>query len=125
VLELDHYLNALERKPRAVMHAAVVRQLPWVYARAKEMLCQDRHDGYREFCQILLLHREFAARDVETAIKTALAKKTLSLATVRQILVNHTALPTPRAVQVPKVLANYTVSAPDASRYDALLGVSV
>lgn len=31
ILELEHYLPALERKPHAVTHAAVFRQMPEVY----------------------------------------------------------------------------------------------
>jgi len=63
ILELDHYLDALERKPRAVMHAAVVRRLPEVYARAKEKLMHGNPEGYRELCRILLLHRQYSQVD--------------------------------------------------------------
>lgn len=60
-LELAHYLPALARKPRAATHLAVVPKLPPVYAQVQRVLCSRRPDGYREFAQILLLHREFPA----------------------------------------------------------------
>ena len=64
VLKLEHYLDALEKKPRAVMHAAVVRRLPEIYARVKEKLLLNDPEGYRELCRILLLNREYSAEKV-------------------------------------------------------------
>ena len=59
VLDLNHYLDILERKPRAVMHAAVVRRLPEIYSKARALLIQQEPDSYKELCHILLLHRSF------------------------------------------------------------------
>lgn len=125
IFELDHYLTALEGKPRAVMHAAVVRRLPEAYARAKSLLCEARGDGYRDFCQILLLHREFPPQEVKLAIESALEMGALSPATVRQILINRSAFPTPPPVEIKGELVNHKIPQAGINCYDKLLEVSV
>lgn len=120
-LVLDHYLDALARKPRAVLNAQVVRELPEVYERVRERLCAARPDGYRDFCALLLLHREFPADQVRQALEQALAMGMLDAATVRQLLLNHTAPRLPRPVPVPAAFQSVQLVPADLARYDALL----
>mgnify|MGYP002399790561 CR=1 FL=1 len=122
VLQLEHYLPALARKPRAAAHAAVVSQLPPVYAAARDRLCRGRKDGYRDFAALLLLHQEFPADSVRSALEEGLARDCLQPAAVRQLLLNRLAPPTPEPVVVPRALAGMTLSPPDLARYDLLRG---
>lgn len=124
ILVLEHYLPALARKPRAAQHAAVVSQLPPIYAAVRDRLCQRRRDGYREFAAILLLHQEFAAEAVQAALAEAWERDCLEPRAVRQLLLNQTA-PTPiTPLPLPAALAEARVAPPDLARYDQLLAVS-
>lgn len=124
ILKLEHYLDALERKPRAVMHAAVVRRLPDVYARAKERLMHNNPEGYRELCRILLLNRQYSQQQVAAALNEALALGSVNEATVKQLIVNRTSSQVPPTVEVPAALAQYKLAPMETDRYDVLLGVS-
>jgi transposase len=128
-LILDHYLPAIARKPRAASHAAVVSQMPAVYASVRDELCSGRKDGYREFAAILLLHREFAARSVERALVVARERGCLNAGAIRQMLINEAAPALPIPVEAPGALAEVRIPAPDLAQYDSLasraaLGVS-
>jgi len=122
ILVLEHYLPVLARKPRAVSHAAVVSQMPEVYAAVRDELCHARRDGYREFASILLLHQEFAATAVESALGEARQRGCLSAAAVRQILINQHSPTPPSPVAVPDKLAQARVEPPNLAQYDALVG---
>src|SRR5690606_28393204 len=63
-LRLEHYLRALARKPYAVTHAAVVRQLPEPYQTLLRHLLESDPSGYRQMVHVLLLHQEFTADEV-------------------------------------------------------------
>jgi len=122
VLKLSHYLDVLEIKPRAVMHAKVVRELPEVYAAAKRYL-RDDPEGYRELCQILLLNRDYTQKQVVEALKKAVGMGKVDASTVRQLIVNEQAVDSPQEVNVPEALSSYQIKPADTSRYDRLLGV--
>jgi transposase len=124
VLRLEHYLPALARKPRAAAHAAVVEQLPPVYAAARDRLCRGQPEGYRRFVAILLLHREFPAGAVTAALEEAVARGCVDPAAVRQLLLNRAAPARPPPVAVPPALAHAVVPAPDVGRYDGLLAAA-
>ena len=121
VLELEHYLPALARKPRAVTHAAVVNQMPTIYARVRDQLCHSHPQGYREFAAILLLHRDFPAEAVVTALEEADKRSCLQAAVVRQLLLNQMAPDYPKPVSVPATLAAMKVALPNLSQYNSLL----
>lgn len=88
-LMLEHYLDALARKPFAVTHAAVVRELPEPYQALRRTLCQRDPSGYRELVRILLLHREFTAPSLREAVERALASGCLTAEEIRLDLLNH------------------------------------
>lgn len=121
ILQLEHYLPALARKPRAATHAAVISQMPPIYAAVRERLCRARPDGYRDFVGILLLHQEFPAQAVTRAMEEALQRDCLQPTAVRQLLLNRTSSPPPEPVPVPIGLAQVRLSPPDLSRYNLLL----
>jgi len=121
ILELEHYLPALARKPRAATHAAVVNQLPAIYARVREQLCHSHPEGYREFAAILLLHQEFAAPAVALALEEAHERGRLQAAAVRQLLLNQMAPAYPTPVPVPASLAAMRVALPDLAQYNSLV----
>jgi transposase len=124
ILALEHYLPVLARKPHAAMHAAVVAQMPPIYAAVRTRLCQRRRDGYRDFAAILLLHQEFGAELVQAALEEAWERNCLEPSVVRQLLLNRTA-PAPLApLSLPARLADAQVVVPDLGRYDELLAVS-
>ncbi len=122
VLELNHYLDILERKPRAVMHAAVVRRLPEIYSKARALLIQQGPGSYKELCHILLLHREFSREQVASALETAIEIGSLTISTVRQLIFNQLvgqAVP----AEVPAPLAGHFMPLADVNCYDTLLEV--
>ena len=121
ILELEHYLPALARKPRAATHAAVIGQMPPIYAAVRERLCRARPDGYRDFAAILLLHQEFPAQDVKRALEEALERGCLQPVAVRQLLLNQSSSTLPEPIAVPVGLAQTRLSPPDLSRYNLLL----
>jgi hypothetical protein len=120
-LDLTHYLPALASKPHAVRHAAVVDQLPPIYAAVRDRLTRAQPDGYREFARILLLHQEFSLETLTTALEEALRCDCLQATAVRQLLLNLTVLPSPEPIAVPDRLARLEVPPPDLSRYNLLL----
>src|SRR5205085_4574104 len=105
-------------------HAAVVAHLPALYALVRDRLCQAHRDGYRDFAAILLLHQEFVADAVHSALAEAWERGCLEASAVRQLILNQTAPPAPAPLPVPEALAQTRVAEPDLGRYDALLGAS-
>jgi len=120
-MKIEHYLPTIARKPRAATHAAVVEQMPPIYGQVRERLCSAHIEGYRDFAAMLLLHMEFPAEAVQGALEEAWARGCLTPSAVRQLVINHTALPIPDPIPLPPVLAAATVELPDLTSYDALL----
>ena len=123
-LELDHYLPAIERKPRAVTNAAVIARLPAVYQSVRDRLCAEHPQGYREFASILLLHKEFPAQAVADALSSALARGCVRQESVRQLLLNDIVTVAPSPIPVPEALSGAHIPPPDLTQYDCLLEVA-
>lgn len=121
IMQFEHYLPALARKPHAASHAAFVKQMPAIFATIRDYLCLGRRDGYREFAAILLLHREFPAEAVAEAVQEAYGHRCLDATTVRQLLLNRSVSNQAEPVKVPDRLATVTVQMPDLRQYDRLL----
>jgi transposase len=120
VLDLPHYLPAFAAKPHAVRHAAVIDQIPPIYATVRDVLCRARPDGYREFAAILLLHREFAAGAVTAALADAHARGCLQATAVRQLVLNQTSTVCD-PITVPASLAHVRLPLPDLAHFNTLL----
>lgn len=118
VVELDHYLPVLARKPRASMNALAVRRLGGVWEKTRVQLCAQK-DGYREFTRILMLNREYPPEEVTSALEAAFDMGRVIESVVRQLLLNAKHQPVSPVV-VPETLARLTFRAPDLSVYDLL-----
>jgi hypothetical protein len=106
------------RKPYAVTHAAVVRQLPEPYQTLRRRLMEHDPSGYREMVQVLLLHQEFAPEAVREAIQEALAAGIYLADGIRQLLLNRFDL---RKEVHAGPTRGPAVPVGDPRRYDALL----
>lgn len=112
MLEIAHYLPAIERKPHSVTHAAVVRQLPAVFGRLREKMVQAHSLGYKDFLALLLLLREHSVAEVAAALE-ALAEDNVTVEAVRQKLF-------PVAPE-PSIVNDVVITISDAALYDRLL----
>ena len=121
LLKIEHYLPALARKPHAASHAAVVSQMPAIYGRVRDELRRGSREGYRKFVEILLLHREFGAEDVQAGLEEAERLGCLDGASVRQLVLNRVTPARMAPIRVPEKLAEVKVELPDLSDYDRLL----
>lgn len=117
VLELPHYLDAFERKPRAALSCAALSQADPVFTTVRDLALASP-DGHRSFAAILLLAREFGVERLAEALRIALASGAVTPDRVRQIAMNalHEV---PSAIEVPDSLLIPLASA-DLSRYDRL-----
>lgn len=111
-MEINHYLPALERKPHAVTHASVVRQLPAIFGRVREKVTAARPQGYKDFLAVLLLLREYSVLDVAAALET-LEPSEVNLASLRKTL-------DPKAVVLIETTDIMTTTE-HAAQYDRLL----
>jgi transposase len=121
-LVLKHYLDVLEYKPRSSKNATVVRQLPEAFQIARKKLCENSDDplGYKEFCQILLLHREHSLAELEAAIKKAINIGLLTSESVKQLIIQDHQFK-PQVAPVPDSLKKFCVTQHDTSQYNSLL----
>lgn len=120
VLELDHYLEAFARKPRAALSCAALEGADPVFVRARD-LARRQTDGHRRFAEILLLGRELGLRRLAGALEECLEAGALpDAACVRQLALNA-AHEVPVPVAVPGILA-LSLPAADLGRYDELCG---
>lgn len=118
VVELEHYLSALARKPRASMNALAVRRLGGIWEKTRVQLCAQK-DGYREFTRILMLNEEYSHEEVTSALETAFDMGKATESMVRQIILNSRQKPV-RPVPVTAALSNLALRSPDLSVYDLL-----
>jgi transposase len=120
VLELAHYLDAFERKPRAALSCAALGSSDPVFLRARD-LALAAPDGHRRFAEILLLGRELGLERLAAALAESLTAGALpSAGHVRQLALNAAHRPPP-PVRVPETLA-LSLPAADLARYDELCG---
>lgn len=117
VLELSHYLDAFERKPRAALSCAALSQADPVFTVARDRALASP-DGHRSFAAILLLAREFGVERLAEALEAALASGAVTPERVRQIALNASHRP-PLPVNVPEPLV-ISLPTADLSRYDKL-----
>lgn len=122
ILDLDHYLDILLRKPRALDQAKPFRaaDLPAVYHQFRAELRQRDPRGDRDFVRVLMLHREFPAERVQAALEEALRQRTIHYEAVHQILLSPVHVPPLNAEQVAR-LPQIHVRQPALARYDQFL----
>jgi hypothetical protein len=117
VLELDHYLDVIERKPGALAGSTALEQCrtqgrwPAIYDRFWSLASErnDRQTGTRAMIEVLLLSRTYGTARVRKAVEEALELGTSSLSAIRYLL-NVDCKPT--ATDLPSVEAG------ELRRYD-------
>lgn len=130
-LELDHYLELLQRKPGAMEQCRALKQVreaggwPQEYERLWEEL-KRRHgktDGTRQLLEVLMLHRDAEAVEVQAVVRMALELGCSDAASIAVLLRQLQ-----RAEQIPAKLgelgslADYGQgSAPELGVYNALM----
>lgn len=123
VFEVDHYLDELERKPRAIQHARPVRKakLPSSYHEFHKRSFSKYGHG-KEFIKLLKFHREFSAEVVKQAVEHCVRNQLYSADHVRHYLYlitqPQTIKPAPMRYETEQPV---TVEAPNFNPYDQLL----
>lgn len=123
VMQLEHYLPLLKKKPRAVKNALVVRKLPEVYQKLRVYLCGREPEGYREFAKILLLNQEFNFEDVLSSVEESMKLKCPNLVTIKQILVTKAQKNViSKSQAVVDLISKVDVPVDNPSKFDQLIG---
>ncbi len=131
VLDLEHYLDVLERKPGALAGSTPLQQWrargrwPESFDRLWQSL-RERHgkqNGTREMIELLRLGPQHGWKELQKVIEQALALGCTDAAAVRHLLVagelKHGELPIPEIAS----LDRYERPLPTLQDYDQLLGV--
>ncbi len=124
---LDHYLELLLHKPRALDDNTRVfnpSSLPAVYGQYRKGLAQRTPKANKDFVRILLLHRNYPAELVKNAVEMAMAHKVFSYDGVYNFLLQFntpTHRPSPLRADKLAGLPSVTVDRPDLNRYNVLL----
>ncbi|MEA1951858.1 MAG: IS21 family transposase [Planctomycetota bacterium] len=117
VLDLAHYLDAFERKPRAALSCAALGSADPVFTSARDMALRTP-DGHRTFAKVLLLAREFGLAALADALRTAIGSGAVTPERVRQLALNA-AHHVPDPIDVPDALA-VPLTVADITCYDEL-----
>ncbi|MCY0874931.1 MAG: IS21 family transposase [Firmicutes bacterium] len=127
VLELDHYLDVLLRKPRAVRDARVMHTIdipPIVRDFQREIRIRRGADGDRIFVRLLLLHREVGMDTIAKVIEMAIDKQIYHLEGLHALVMEQSGQAPPSGTlsrdKLPTDLALYRVQKADTMRYNAL-----
>jgi len=128
ILVLDHYLDILLRKPRAVRDAAAMHatNIPEeIREFQREMRRRHGADGDRAFVRFLLLHREVGMDTIQSVLATAATTAVYHFEGLHDLLLKRTGQIAPMgtlsADQVPVDLALYRVQKADVGRFNALM----
>jgi len=126
-LVLDHYLDVLVRKPRAIrdaraMYAADIPEIVRQFQR--EMRTHHGAQGDRSFIHFLLLHREVGMETITTVLTKAQAAQMWTFEGLHELLLRQTGQTTTvqpmDAEKVPTELQEYRVHKTDVNQYNAL-----
>lgn len=129
VLDLEHYLDVLERKPGAMAGSKPLEQWrqsgrwPADYDALWQRLNQrhGRQEGTRAMVGVILLGREFGHGRLRTAVALAVAHGANDIGAVRYLL-TATALQRPASAAIEVgLLARYDRAPPTMVGYDRLL----
>lgn len=123
VFEVDHYLDELERKPRAIQHARPVRRAkipPSYHEFHSKTLAKYGHG--KEFIKLLKLHREFTIEVVEKAVESCVKQQLYTADNVKHYLylLTHPEAIKPAPIKY-EMDQPITVKPPSLNQYDQLL----
>ncbi|MCF8567697.1 hypothetical protein LLE49_23540 [Alicyclobacillus tolerans] len=127
ILVLDHYLDILLKKPRAVRDARVMHgtDIPEV-VRLFHREMRQRHgaDGDRAFVRFMLLHREVGMDAIVSVLHIASEQQVYHFEGLHELVLKQTGQVQPMsslsAEKLPVDLSQYRVQKADTSRYSAL-----
>jgi len=123
IMEVEHYLPLLIRRPGAFPYARPVRQwkMPDVYREFLGVLSHRGKDGVKEFLQVLYLGRQYGRADVEDAMRQALTENRADYERVRQLV---TGAGKAGSGVYPVYPGEVRVVLPDLSQFDRLRAVT-
>jgi len=90
----EHYLELIAQRPQAFESARVIRQWrpnwPFCLERLLDKFCQKQGHtkGIKDFISVLMLYKDHAAGDIESAVEKALSSGASSSQVVKHILIN-------------------------------------
>lgn len=126
---LDHYLEALLKKPRAIRdaHAFQSSEIPEVFKRFhRKMREQEGAIGDRKFIRLLLLHREVGLEKLTQALLEAEQSQIYRYETVHEIiqkLTNNQLNTLKLSIEkTPANLLDYKIKKSNIAQYEQLLG---
>lgn len=121
VTELSHYIEVLERKPRAVKCALPVLQagLPHEFEAYRRRVEDGTGEGDRRFVAVLRLAGELGVQSTAAALRSALARGAVEPADVRLLAMREREAPT--AVCMLSLRTGPKVERPPISDYAGLL----
>jgi len=133
ILELEHYLEALEQKPGALAGSTPLKQWrerglwPAEYDRFWEVLIRrhGKQAGTKQMIELVGLGKKHGYATLRTAVARALETGCGDVAAVRYLLTAGTSLPVPLAVGELGELARYDRPLPGIQNYDQLLSQEV
>jgi transposase len=118
VMEVEHYLPVLLKRPGAFPYAKPVRQMPEIYLDfLKAISLHHNGDSPRLFLQVLALGRHWGRINLEEAMRQALREGRTDVERVRQILLVDEIEPVARNTGL---LEQVRVVLPDLSMFDLL-----
>jgi len=122
---LDHYIDVLEHKPRAVCQAKPVRETVQERVLVARQWLPQGSDGDQEFVQILRLLLDYGQTALLTALEKCQACGALSYEAIRfQLLQELQTLPEAEAAAAAELnLCGITIAPTDLQAYDELLKV--
>lgn len=128
ILILDHYLDVLLRKPRAVRDAAAMQgvNIPEeIRVFQREMRRRHGADGDRAFVRFLLLHREVGMDTIQGVLATAATTGVYHFEGLHDLLLRRTGQVAPTgtlsADHVPVDLTTYRIQKADVGRFNVLM----
>lgn len=125
---LDHYLEVLLKKPRAIRdaHAFQSSDVPAVFKRFhSKMRGQEGAEGDRKFIRLLLLHRDIGMESLTKALLEAEKTQVFRYETVHEIIYKLTNKDVPTALPLHKTpvnLLDYKVKKSNIEQYGQLTG---
>lgn len=131
ILDLEHYLDVLERKPGALAGSTPLQQWreqgrwPADYDLVWQSL-NDRNgksNGTKEMIELLQLGKQHGYDRLSVAFRIALEKGCSDSAAIKHLLLNENT-PGPQALPIDELgsLKQYEMSQPDVGGYDLLMG---
>lgn len=125
-ISLDHYLELLLQKSRALGNTKVYRPqtLPPIYDQYRRCLSARSPKGNREFVKILMLHRDYPPDQVAEAIEIAMSYNVYGYDGVLNIL-GQTLVSSHKVIPISKdklqSIPEVTVTPPNLDKYKALM----